>query len=83
MYQIDIGKSIPSSEATEKWTQEQYDETEGLHRLHDSFNFHKKVKEEYGTDRKTSITMIENEQGKPILEPDELKRVWKEYADSV
>ncbi|KAL3283353.1 hypothetical protein HHI36_006501 [Cryptolaemus montrouzieri] len=64
-------------EAKEKWTQKQRDEAERLHRLHDSFNFHKKVKEITGTGRKTSITMIKNEQGKPILEPDELKRVWK------
>ncbi|KAL3282518.1 hypothetical protein HHI36_005700 [Cryptolaemus montrouzieri] len=62
-------------EAKVKWTQEQCDKAERLHRPHDLFNFHKKVKEITSTGRKTSITMIKNEQGNPILEPDKLKRI--------
>ncbi|KAL3278501.1 hypothetical protein HHI36_023898, partial [Cryptolaemus montrouzieri] len=38
-------------EAKQKWSQEQCDEAERLARLHDSFNFHKKVKEIIGTGR--------------------------------
>ncbi|KAL3287742.1 hypothetical protein HHI36_002206 [Cryptolaemus montrouzieri] len=49
-------------EVKKKWTQEQYDEAPRLHRLHDLFNFNKKVKETTGAGRKTSIKMIKNEQ---------------------
>ncbi|KAL3284977.1 hypothetical protein HHI36_019106 [Cryptolaemus montrouzieri] len=70
-------------ESKEKWTQAQSDEAERLLRLRNSFHLHKKMKEITGTGRKTSITMIKNEQGEPILESDELKRVWKEYAETL
>ncbi|KAL3282428.1 hypothetical protein HHI36_005615 [Cryptolaemus montrouzieri] len=33
--------------------------------------------------KRNNNTMIKNEQGKLILEPDELKRVWKEYAETL
>lgn len=63
------------------WSREQRDEAEKLHQLHDSCNFHKKVKGIPGASKRTALPSIRNRQGRPIIDTDELRENWTNYAE--
>lgn len=60
-------------ETKEMWTQEQSDDAERLHQLHDSFNIQRKVKEITGTKRKRALPSIRKTQKRQILDSDQFK----------
>lgn len=70
-------------EAKELWIAKECEEAESLHILHDSFNFHKKLRQITGTRRKTPLSALHNEHGKLILEEGELTETWKKYASAL
>lgn len=81
----EINRSIKRKilEAKEKWTQEKCEEAERLHQLHDSFNFHRKIKEITGENKSNTLTSIKNRQGTTILDINELNDTWKNYAEAL
>ncbi|XP_030754464.1 uncharacterized protein LOC115881196 [Sitophilus oryzae] len=81
----EINRSIKRKilEAKEKWIQEKCEEAERLHQLHDSFNFHRKIKEITGENKRNTLTSIKNRQGTTILDIKELNDTWKNYAEAL
>lgn len=67
-------------EAKLQWVTEQCEEAEELLQLHDTFNFHKKIKSVTGTYRKQRLTALRNKDAELILEKDDVLREWKDYA---
>ena len=71
-------------EAKLNWVTEQCEEAEELIKIHDSFNFHKKIKEITGTYRRSGIMpTLRKGDGSVILEQEDIKTTWKEYAENL
>lgn len=69
-------------QAKEKWLTEQCQEAESLHELHDSFNFHKKLKEISGCYKKRNISSVRRN-NKIITNNEELRQTWEEYIKAL
>lgn len=56
-------------------------EMEELQRRHDTFNMYKKVKEVAGLFNKRAPSILVNNAGKTIIEPEEVLIAWSQYID--
>jgi exonuclease III len=68
--------------AKETWIEEECREAEEILRRHDSFNFHKKLKQMTGTGRKRTLASLYAEDGL-VVDTEELRQYWKKYAEAL
>lgn len=80
-----IDKAIKTKirKAKEIWIRGECDEAERLLDLHDSFNFHKKVKEITGYNKYSQLTSLKDNNGKLVLDGDRLREIWRSYAEGL